>query len=101
MEIEYYVLNLFILNVYIAISIIDCIGKFSDLTPFDSNQKKIFKNWLLDICVNNNIEDSSVAKAIIIHLFKLSDNDIEQELVMIYIVYVYIYKININKFTNI
>ncbi|ORX55468.1 hypothetical protein BCR36DRAFT_403038 [Piromyces finnis] len=63
-----------------AINIIDCIGKFSDLSYFDSNQKKIIKNWLLDICINNSIEDSSLAKAIIVQLFKLSDNDYDQEL---------------------
>lgn len=63
-----------------AISLIDCIGKFSSLSLYNENQRKIIKNWLYNICVNNNIEDSSLAKIIIIQLFKISDNDYDQEL---------------------
>ncbi|ORX86912.1 hypothetical protein BCR32DRAFT_289709 [Anaeromyces robustus] len=63
-----------------AVNIIDCIGKFSNLLVFNKNQKSLFKEWLHNISINNNIEDSSLAKTIVVHLFKFSDNDYDQEL---------------------
>jgi hypothetical protein len=63
-----------------AISILDCIGKFFDLSLYDSNQKNVIKDWLLEVCINSNVEDSSLAKSLITQLFKFSDNDYENEL---------------------